>query len=160
MAGTTPRTFREAVWSLAHSLLIVVRPTGPRAPTHRHPAAASGSVSFYRAESNWPPLLWGGPTPAGVVPLMTRFTRTVTVNRKKKTSKPRQEVDNTTTIGNITFSEDFDPKLLNAIRSEMIAAHKAQQTKKSSKSNRRKKNSKGNRKKAAPKLNLEAMVEL
>lgn len=91
---------------------------------------------------------------------MTRFTRTVTVNRKKKTSKPRQEVDNTTTIGNITFSEDFDPKLLNAIRSEMIAAHKAQQTKKSSKSNRRKKNSKGNRKKAAPKLNLEAMVEL
>ena len=90
---------------------------------------------------------------------MTRNTRTVTVNRKKKTHKTRQEVDNTTTIGNITFSEDFDPKLLKAIRSEMIAAHKAKQTKKS-KSNRRKKNSKGNRKKAAPKLNLEAMVEL
>lgn len=90
---------------------------------------------------------------------MTRNTRKVTVNRKKKTHKPQQEVDNTTTIGNITFSEDFDPKLLNAIRSEMIAAHKAQQTKKSSKSNRRK-NSKGNRKKAAPKLDLGAMVEL
>lgn len=65
----------------------------------------------------------GGP------PLMSQ-KRHIIPNRNKKNRIPRQKAeDDSVTIGVFTFTGDFDSDFLAAIKSEMIAQHKSQETK-------------------------------